>query len=91
MTTTKIPVVFRVDKTGQFVGSVTAILPTMKASRGRKVCYAHVEQHSECSRYWYLSTRPASVEEYTPLLRELRAIYDSDDTKLVVRLKVGKW
>jgi hypothetical protein len=71
-----IPVVFRAEKSGTFKGEVTAVLPTLEANPYRWVCYAHIGQHSECSRIWYNSTRQATPIEYADLLAELQHIYD---------------
>ena len=83
---TKLPVLFRTDTRG-FVGAVTAILPTLPANPGMHVCYAHLGQHSECSREWlYGVTRRALPAEYADLLAELRDIYS--DCQLVVRARM---
>ena len=71
------PVLFRADRTGQFKGDVTAVFPTLEATLGYMVCYAHVGQHSECSIDWYYDTRPAKPAEYADLQAELvRQGYD---------------
>lgn len=71
------PTVLRVAfRVGQ--GDVVAVLPDLPANDYRWVCYAHVGQHSECSRKWYYRTRRATPEEYAPLLAELRSIYEAD-------------
>ena len=83
----RISVIFRADKRGEHKGTVTAVFPDLEANAGAYVCYAHIGQHSECSRGWYVSeTRPATPDEYRDLLRELRGIYERDgDAKLCVR------
>lgn len=70
------PVVFRVERSGQFKGSVTAVFPILPADRfGMKMtCYAHVGQHHTCSLAWYYTTRLAKTEEYVDLMRELESI-----------------
>ena len=67
-------VLFRVDRCGEFKGSVTAVFPEMEGSPGLMTCYAHVGQHSSCSLGWMRDkTRP----EYKDLASELRRIgYD---------------
>lgn len=73
----QIPVVFRAERSGKFKGDVTAVLPTLATNFGHWVCYAHIGQHSECSRDWYYSTRAAKPAEYADLLAELKSIgYD---------------
>lgn len=82
----KVPVIFRADKGGDFEGVVTAVFPaTENPITGYATCYGHVGQHSECSRRWYQGTRPATPEEYAPLLAELTSIYT--DEELVVRTR----
>lgn len=80
-------VIFRVDKSGPHKGEVTAVFPDHEWSPWAKMsCYAHIGQHSGCSLGWYRKTRPAKHEEYAPLLRELRSIYETgpDAVALVV-------
>lgn len=81
-------VVFRAERSGDHKGSVTAVFPSQAERGGLYTCYAHIGQHSSCSRDWYATTRPTTPEEYAGLLRELRGIYD--DVRLVVR-KRAKW
>lgn len=67
-------VAFRVDKSGKFKGTVTAVLPDFPEDNGF-TCYAHVGQHGTCSRAWIWSkTRPATEAEYKELLNELKQI-----------------
>ena len=69
------PVLFRVDRAGDFKGTVTAVFPCMEGSPGLMTCYAHVGQHSSCSLGWMLQkTRPARPEEYGALATELRSL-----------------
>lgn len=79
-----VPVIFRAERSGDFKGDVSAVFPTLEANYGMAVCYAHIGQHSECSRSWYRTTRAATSAEYAPLLAELTAIY-SDCTLRVQR------
>jgi hypothetical protein len=89
-----LPVMFRVDRpTGAGVfPEVTAVFPTLPGSGviGQfPTCYAHVGQHGSCSRNWISQcTRPATPEEYAPLLRELQGIYETGTD--AVRLRVVK-
>lgn len=93
-----VEVVFRVDTSTineqrSPLCRVTAVLPAIPGDyRGGMVCYAHVGQHASASFAWYSTqTRPASPEEYEPLLRELRSIYEVETqppTKLVVRQRI---
>jgi hypothetical protein len=53
-------------------GEVNAFLPCVPANRGMVMCYAHVGQHSEASLGYYRKGRPSTIQEYDPLLRELR-------------------
>ena len=48
-------------------GEVTACFPNDMS------CYAHIGQHSEYSRAWYNTTKPARPEEYAALKRELES------------------
>lgn len=96
-TTDSVPIIFRAERSGDFKGDVTAVFPTIAGDyEGRMSCYMHVGQHSACSFAWYRTTRPATSEEYVPLLRELRAIYEVDDgltgaVRLDVRAKIMPW
>lgn len=86
----RIAVIFRAVKRCEHKGDVIAIFPDLDANAGRFTCYAHIGQHGECSRQWFVSeTRPASPDEYRDLLRELRRIYEANgDAKLCVRKRV---
>lgn len=75
-------VIFRIDRHRQ----VTAVLPDVPANAGHWVSYAHLGQHSECSRAWYYSTKPAKPAEYEPLLKELRGIYETGTAPVRVRV-----
>lgn len=74
---TTTPVMFRMDKHGAHK-EVTAVFPYEESTLGKpeyRTCYAHVGQHGACSWEWVLQkTRPATVEEYTPLKQELESI-----------------
>lgn len=68
-------VIFRKDKQD---GDVTAVFPSLPgASENEFTAYAHIGQHGAARAGWYyLRTRPATPEEYAPLLAELRSIYE---------------
>jgi hypothetical protein len=72
-------VIFRTDKAGDFKGDVTAIFPDFPERCNDATCYSHVGQHGTCSREWYRNhTRPATPEEFAPLLKELAAVGYND-------------
>lgn len=71
-------VVFRKDK-----GEIVAVFPDDEGDMG---CYAHVGQHSICSRGWYRTTRPAAEEEYADLKRELESAPYHYRFKVLTRL-----
>lgn len=67
-------VIFRAERSGQFKGDVTAVFPCEPATDEYDMtCYAHVGQHSGCSRRWYNTTRAATPDEYAALKRELES------------------
>lgn len=70
------PVLFRVHRAPKSHGDdVTAVFPCEPAQyTGYNMsCYAHVGQHGSCSHDWYQHTRPAKLEEYADLKRELES------------------
>ena len=75
-------VIFRADRGGE----VTAVFPDVPNRAGLMDCYSHIGQHSGCSLGWYRTTRPATLDEYAPLLAELRLTYETgpDAMRLVV-------
>jgi len=75
-------VVFRKDR-----GEVVAIFPYLPFSTGFLSCYSHVGQHSGCSYEWYKKTKPATPEEYGPLLGELRQMYPDIQAKKQISYK----
>lgn len=81
-----IRVIFRAERSGPLKGDVTAVFPDSPWMATYMTCYAHVGQHSGCSLAWYRTTRPATPEEYAPLLAELRGIYETgaDPVRLVI-------
>lgn len=68
-----VPVLFRADS--EPGDNITAVFPTLPGSVGQDdmTCYAHIGQHSACSRDWLRTTRPAKPEEYAALKRELES------------------
>ena len=84
--TDSLKVVFRKDKCGEIV----AVFPIVENSQGHLRVYAHMGQHSAGSLEWYRTTKPASEEEYSSLLRELRGIYESTDDEPVVLVPVKR-
>jgi len=89
-----LPVIFRAEWAAQAGGAVhvTAVFPTLPDTSDpyTATCYAHVGQHSGCSRGWYRSTRAAKPDEFADLLRELRGIYERPDDPDAVRLIVAR-
>ncbi|WP_133259198.1 hypothetical protein [Mycobacterium colombiense] len=65
-------VIFRKDKAAN---EVVAVFPQIAATyNGREMtCYAHLGQHSACSKDWYYTTVPAREYEYAGLHGELVA------------------
>lgn len=83
----KIKVIFRKVKSGEFKGTIDAIFPDLPANFGRRVCYSHIGQHSECSFEWYYShTVKATPEEYKDLYEELKKVYN--DCELVITHRI---
>ena len=70
-------VIFRADHDGAWI---TAVFPDESWNRAETLttCYTHMGQHGGCDRGWYQTTRPATPEEYAPLLRELCQIGYTD-------------
>lgn len=86
-----IPVLFRVSREKN--PDVVAVFPTLSGSSAYDMtCYAHVGQHSACSYDWYNTTRPATPEQYTGLLAELRGIYEesADPVALVICKRITR-
>lgn len=84
------PVLFRFDKHGKN-RECTAVFPTLPAAYdgSTMVCYAHLGQHSGCSRDWYATTRPATVAEYADLKRELESAPFNYRLKVYQRMTAG--
>lgn len=81
-----LPVMFRKCQDGE----VLAVFPTEPYSRSRPYavsCYAHVGQHSGADwDYVMTKTKPAKPEEYAPLLRELKGIYESEPDAVTLKV-----
>jgi hypothetical protein len=65
-----VTVVFRWE--GGKNGNVVAVMPLIDDGRNMYTCYAHLGQHGSGQRdYFTYKCRPATPEEYAPLLKEL--------------------
>jgi len=54
-------------------GEVFAYFPNLKADdRGNNTCYSHIGQHSACSKEYLIGREMATLNEYFPLLEELK-------------------
>lgn len=64
-------VVFRKD-----AGGITAVFPEEPADQYgyEMTCYAHIGQHSACTKSWYFGTKAARPAEYADLQKELESI-----------------
>ena len=80
---TKVAFRFWYDGPGQLTrmdrkkGEVTAIMPELPGTDSPYTCtcYAHIGQHGHCNvSLINQCSRPATVAEYTPLLKELESI-----------------
>lgn len=77
--TYKTDVVFRVDTSKSWGGTVYALMPhEVNDHKGNVVCYQHVGQHSGADYKGCIATsRPATETEYADLKTELESIgYD---------------
>ena len=76
------PVIFRKSD-----GEITAVFPAEPWSLdpNSRACYAPIGQHSSCSIAWYLTTKPATIDESASLLSELVSI-GYDDLRVVKRM-----
>lgn len=82
----KIPVIFRMID-----GFVDAVLPTLPHSYGTTVTYCRNEGHNEADYFYAIKGRLATEEEYASTLKELQAIYEDNENKLVVRKKIATY
>lgn len=81
----RVKVIFRKSKFELF-----ALFPGLAGTNDASTCtsYAHLGQHSSADYSHCIATsRPATPEEYAPLLAELRGIYEAGPD--AVRLVVG--
>lgn len=78
------PVIFKLCE-----GEVTAVFPQEPGSNDPRTLgvYAHVGQHGIGDMHWAADAKPATPEQYEPLLRELRAIGYDD---LVIRRRMTR-
>jgi len=68
-------VIFRVWTRADARGDVIAFFPDQEANPGMVGAYEHIGQHGEADYYGLLKvTRPATPEEYAPLLKELKNV-----------------
>jgi hypothetical protein len=68
----KTKVIFRKDRKS---GEITAVFPEWtEHSWAYVTCYAHFGQHGTCSHEWYMTTSPATPDEYADLKAELERI-----------------
>ena len=66
-------VVFRVFRNGE----VIALMPDFQERNGDILSYMHIGQHSAADPLIVRDTKPATAQQYAPLLAELRGIgYD---------------
>lgn len=72
----KIDVIFRKEKSGDFKGVITAYFPhEVETSRGEIMCYSHIGQHSCCDyQYCVKKSVLATKEEYSDLYNELKSL-----------------
>ena len=88
MTTyTELPVKFYIED-----NTVLAVFPTEKATHHDDsiTCYAQVGQHSSCSPDYLKGLKRANPEQYYPLLKELRSIYENpnlDNQVIILKIK----
>jgi len=60
-------------------GEITAVFPQLNYNKrlygtNKKTCYAHIGQHSVCSKDWLKETVRATIVEYADLFHELVSI-----------------
>jgi hypothetical protein len=67
-------------------GELCAYFPTLEWSRDTITCYVHVGQHGGADRSWLQRGRPASLDEYAPLLGELESIYGADPDPVTLKV-----
>jgi hypothetical protein len=82
-----LPILFRAQKEeGQLW--ITGVFPTESGTYDPSTftIYQHIGQHGSATRGWYNRTRRATPQEYAPLLRELRQIYEQTSTRVHLRI-----
>lgn len=80
-----VPIMFRVWRGDS---EVFAMFPTLPGTNERHTCtiYVHMGQHGSAGEAIAIaSSRPATAQEYGPLLRELTQIYDDCELRIVQR------
>jgi hypothetical protein len=72
----KTDVVFRVDTTKEWKGTIFALLPhEVSDSKGNVTSYQHIGQHSGADYPYSIRTsRPATQKEYKALKREMESL-----------------
>lgn len=82
------PVIFKRDKGGD----VFAAFPTLPGNMNQSTmsCYAHIGQHGTADSDYVRQAKPASPDEYSDLLRELRRM-GYDDLKIIRRMQHGHY
>lgn len=78
MTTQSTPVMFRVQRSGPFKGSVTAVFPDQSFDYFNRqiMCFDLLSGHGGCAAEWLRGqTRPATPEEAAPTRRCLEQNY----------------
>lgn len=67
------PVIFKLEKNSFSPDSVVAFFPAEAATLNpyECTCYAHIGQHGAACVSYAAALRPATPEQYAPLMREL--------------------
>lgn len=82
----KVKVIFRKDKK---TGEIIAFFPETPVNRYNIMSYMHIGQHSEASYEFYSAgTKKAEPNEYEFLLKELKGIYEDDETELIIKTRL---
>lgn len=69
-------VVFRKFKDGEVIAMLCGT--GVDCSPGNVMSYMHIGQHSEASRHLGQNLKLATPDEYAPLMRELKGIYECE-------------
>ena len=83
----RMDILFRKDRK---TNEVVAFIPESTVNYGHILSYMHIGQHSEASLQYYWETVKATEEEYKPLLKELKSIYDDEALIIKKRLNMDK-